>query len=103
MDVRSHPAVGSAGDSCGTPIHTCSLNSLLHTRLACCQADSRRCSGPNNALLAGLSCCVCLSVCLSAQALLDTVLVLAIVAVTGTLLFGLNVALADASQWWYSL
>jgi hypothetical protein len=37
------------------------------------------------------------------QALLDTVLVLGIVAVTGSLLFGLNVALADASQWWYSL
>jgi hypothetical protein len=37
------------------------------------------------------------------QALLDTVLVLGIVAVTGSLLFGLNVVLADASQWWYSL
>lgn len=37
-----------------------------------------------------------------AQALLDTVLVLAIVAVTGTLLFGLNVVLADASSLWYS-
>jgi preprotein translocase subunit SecE len=36
-----------------------------------------------------------------AQALTDTVLVLAIVAVTGTLLFGLNVVLADAGQWWY--
>lgn len=37
------------------------------------------------------------------KALLDTVLVLGIVAVTGSLLFGLNVVLADASQWWYSL
>lgn len=41
--------------------------------------------------------------CVFLQALLDTVLVLGIVAVTGSLLFGLNVALADASQWWYSL
>lgn len=40
---------------------------------------------------------------LPVQALLDTVLVLVIVAVTGTLLFGLNVVLADAGQWWYSL
>jgi len=29
-------------------------------------------------------------------------LVLAIVAATGTLLFSLNVVLADASSWWYS-
>eukprot|EP00775_Hariotina_reticulata_P003288 gene3288-3565_t len=36
------------------------------------------------------------------KALLDTVLVLAIVAATGTLLFSLNVLLADASSWWYS-
>jgi preprotein translocase subunit SecE len=36
------------------------------------------------------------------KALLDTVLVLAIVAVTGSLLFGLNVLLADASNLWYS-
>lgn len=37
------------------------------------------------------------------KALLDTVLVLAIVAATGSLLFGLNVLLADASTWWYNL
>eukprot|EP00879_Flechtneria_rotunda_P003376 GHRR01003604.1.p1 GENE.GHRR01003604.1~~GHRR01003604.1.p1 ORF type:complete len:145 (+),score=51.66 GHRR01003604.1:329-763(+) len=36
------------------------------------------------------------------KALVDTVLVLAIVAATGTMLFGLNVLLADASGWWYS-
>lgn len=35
------------------------------------------------------------------QALLDTVLVLAIVASTGVLLFGANVLLNDASNWWY--
>lgn len=36
------------------------------------------------------------------KALLDTVLVLAIVAVSGFTLFTLNVLLADASVWWYS-
>eukprot|EP00877_Chromochloris_zofingiensis_P001438 jgi/Chrzof1/11295/Cz05g31130.t1 len=35
------------------------------------------------------------------KALLDTVLVLAIVASTGVLLFGANVLLNDASNWWY--
>jgi preprotein translocase subunit SecE len=37
-----------------------------------------------------------------AQALLDTLLVLAIVAGTGAALFGVNVALTDAFNWWYS-
>lgn len=36
------------------------------------------------------------------KALLDTVLVLAIVAGTGTALFGVNVALTDVFNWWYS-
>lgn len=36
------------------------------------------------------------------KALLDTVLVLAIVAGTGTALFGVNVALTDLFNWWYS-
>eukprot|EP00878_Enallax_costatus_P004167 GHUV01004396.1.p1 GENE.GHUV01004396.1~~GHUV01004396.1.p1 ORF type:complete len:143 (+),score=24.27 GHUV01004396.1:157-585(+) len=36
------------------------------------------------------------------KALLDTVLVLAIVSVSGSTLFTLNVLLADASNWWYS-
>ncbi|KAF6258572.1 hypothetical protein COO60DRAFT_1518022 [Scenedesmus sp. NREL 46B-D3] len=36
------------------------------------------------------------------KALLDTVLVLAIVAATGALLFSLNVLLADVSNLWYS-
>jgi hypothetical protein len=35
------------------------------------------------------------------QALLDTVLVLAIVAGTGTALFGVNVLITDAFNWWY--
>ncbi|KIY99481.1 hypothetical protein MNEG_8480 [Monoraphidium neglectum] len=35
------------------------------------------------------------------KALLDTVLVLAIVAGTGTALFGVNVLLTDAFNWWY--
>jgi preprotein translocase subunit SecE len=36
------------------------------------------------------------------KALLDTVLVLAIVAATGAMLFSLNVLLADVSGLWYS-
>lgn len=36
------------------------------------------------------------------KALLDTVLVLAIVSASGFMLFSLNVLLADASSWWYS-
>jgi hypothetical protein len=36
------------------------------------------------------------------QALLDTVLVLGIVAGTGAALFGVNVVLTDAFNWWYS-
>jgi hypothetical protein len=36
------------------------------------------------------------------QAFLDTVLVLGIVAASGSLLFGLNVLLAEGSNWWYS-
>lgn len=38
-----------------------------------------------------------------AQAALDTVLVLFIVACSGALLFGMNVALAELSEWWYHL
>lgn len=35
------------------------------------------------------------------QAFLDTLLVLAIVIGSGSLLFGVNVVLANASEWWY--
>lgn len=35
------------------------------------------------------------------QAFFDTLLVLGIVAASGSLLFGLNVLLAEASEWWY--
>lgn len=35
------------------------------------------------------------------QAMLDTVLVLGIVIASGSLLFGLNVLLAEGSEWWY--
>lgn len=37
------------------------------------------------------------------KAALDTVLVLFIVACSGALLFGMNVALAELSEWWYHL
>jgi hypothetical protein len=37
------------------------------------------------------------------QAALDTVLVLFIVAGSGALLFGMNVLLAELSEWWYHL
>ncbi len=35
------------------------------------------------------------------QAFLDTLLVLAIVAVSGSSLLGMNIALANLSEWWY--
>ncbi|KAF5835386.1 hypothetical protein DUNSADRAFT_7471 [Dunaliella salina] len=35
------------------------------------------------------------------KAFADTILVIAIVAATGSLLFGVNVLLAEGSQWWY--
>ncbi|GIL62569.1 hypothetical protein Vafri_16762 [Volvox africanus] len=37
------------------------------------------------------------------KALLDTVLVLFIVAGSGAMIFGMNVLLAEASEWWYHL
>ncbi|GIL90349.1 hypothetical protein Vretimale_18211 [Volvox reticuliferus] len=37
------------------------------------------------------------------KALLDTVLVLFIVAASGAMIFGMNVLLAEASEWWYHL
>ncbi|GLI62269.1 hypothetical protein VaNZ11_004876, partial [Volvox africanus] len=37
------------------------------------------------------------------KALLDTVLVLFIVAGSGAMIFGVNVLLAEASEWWYHL
>lgn len=37
----------------------------------------------------------------ASQAVLDTLLVLFIVAGSGALLFGCNVALAELSEWWY--
>ncbi|EFJ51512.1 hypothetical protein VOLCADRAFT_120454 [Volvox carteri f. nagariensis] len=37
------------------------------------------------------------------KALLDTVLVLFIVAGSGAMIFGMNVLLAELSEWWYHL
>ena len=39
--------------------------------------------------------------CVTLQAFMDTILVLAIVTATGAMLLGVNVLLAEASDWWY--
>jgi len=42
-----------------------------------------------------------LPIALCLQAFADTILVIAIVAATGSLLFGVNVLLTEGSEWWY--